>query len=157
MSVGWDMECHFSECRIKKKKKGGRETACHLFALIQDRTRGREQRVCVCVYRHTVSTRDLLPPPFVRSAALLICTAAGPTSSEWKLSKLVSPSHNPAALCFSHHPPCYSQGSQVTLQPTRRASVALLQLRRAGPSRSAPPKWPRARFEPFFLFEKAAP
>lgn len=42
------MECHFSECRIKKEK-WGKETACHLFALIQDRTRGREQRVCVCV------------------------------------------------------------------------------------------------------------
>lgn len=113
------MECHFSECWIKKEK-WGRETACHLFALIQDRTRGREQRVCVCVYRHTASTRALLPPPFVRSAALLICTAAGSTSeplSEWKLSKLLSPSHNPAALCFSHHPLTILRGARWHFSP----------------------------------------
>ncbi len=52
MSVGWDMECHFSEYRIKKKKKkekaGGRQHAiCLLWYKIapEEESRG---FVCVC-------------------------------------------------------------------------------------------------------------
>lgn len=41
-NVSWrDTACHFTQPHIKKDS-GGREekTACHLFALIQDRTEG---------------------------------------------------------------------------------------------------------------------
>lgn len=50
-NVSWkDTACHFTQAHIKKDS-GGREekTACHLFALIQDRTKGGTGRLCECV------------------------------------------------------------------------------------------------------------
>ncbi len=47
-----DMACHFTQPHIKKDRGGTEETtACHLFALIQDRTKGGTGSlwVCVCV------------------------------------------------------------------------------------------------------------
>lgn len=50
-NVSWrDTACHFTQPHIKKDS-GGREekTACHLFALIQDRTEGGTGKLKVCV------------------------------------------------------------------------------------------------------------
>lgn len=52
-----DTACHFTQLHIKKDRPEGRggggatkeETACHLFALIQDRTEGEAGSLCVCV------------------------------------------------------------------------------------------------------------
>jgi len=140
------MECHFSEYRIKKRKEKG-ETACHLFALIQDRTRGREQRVCVCVCvpQQEPFSRLLLYDPQLPSCVPPLAPPLSRSVNENFANS--SPPPTVPLPCFSHHPSLFSG------EPgdTSAHSQCLCGGATAAPSRSAPPKWPQARFEPPFF------
>lgn len=129
----------------KKKEKEKGETACHLFALIQDRTRGRELRVCVCVPQQEPFSRLLL---YDLQLSSCVPPLAPPLSRS--VNENFANSSPPPTIpqpCFSHHPSLFSG------EPgdTSAHSQSLCGGATAAPSRSAPPKWPQAIFEPSFF------
>ncbi len=116
------MECHFREYRIKKRKKKRREGDSVSFVCFDTRSHPRKRAeglcvcvcVCVCVvYRHTASTRDLLP------SLCTIYSSSPHMYRRWPHLQWMKTehSHNPAALCFSHHPLTILRGARWHFSP----------------------------------------